>query len=52
MVFHYVDVRRKAKVPNSDAFDVLIVDGEDDTTIFAVNVVSLTVMIFTLIISQ
>ena len=52
MVFHYMDVRRKAKVPNSDAIDVLIADGEDDTMIFVVNVVSLTVMIFTLIISQ
>jgi len=30
---HYVDVRRKAKVPNSDPFDILIADGESNAVI-------------------
>jgi sterol 14-demethylase len=33
---HYVDVRRKAKVPNSDPFDVLIADGESNAVIIEV----------------
>jgi len=30
---HYVDLRREAKVPNSDSFDVLIAGGETNTAI-------------------
>jgi sterol 14-demethylase len=33
MVSHYVEVRRKANVPNLDAIDVLITDGADTPTI-------------------
>ena len=33
---HYVGVRRNAKVPNSDAIDVLIADGLDNATIVGV----------------
>lgn len=33
---HYVDVRRKAKVPNSDPFDILIADGESNAVIVEV----------------
>jgi hypothetical protein len=30
LLLHYVNIRRKAEVRNSDAIDVLIADGEDD----------------------
>lgn len=33
---HYVNVRRNAKVPNSDPFDVLIADGESNAVIVEV----------------
>jgi hypothetical protein len=33
MVSHYVEVRRKADVPNLDAIDVLIADGADTPSI-------------------
>jgi sterol 14-demethylase len=35
---HHVYLRREAKVPNSDSFDVLIADGESDTAIVQVSV--------------
>jgi sterol 14-demethylase len=35
MLSHYVDIRRKAEVPNSDAIDILIADGDDNTTIIS-----------------
>jgi hypothetical protein len=38
MLSHYVDLRRKAEVPGSDAIDILIADGADDTTIISVGV--------------
>jgi hypothetical protein len=41
MVSHYVDIKRKAAVPNSDAIDLLIADGVDNPTIFQVSVVLL-----------
>jgi hypothetical protein len=33
---HYIDLRRKAEVPNSDAIDLLIADGADNVTIISV----------------
>jgi len=33
MISSYVDVRRNADVPNSDAIDVLIADGSDNSTV-------------------
>jgi len=41
MLCHYVDLRRKAEVPNSDAIDILIADGEDNTTIISVGAILL-----------
>jgi sterol 14-demethylase len=38
---HYVDIRRKAQVPSTDAIDVLIADGEDDGTIVEESIVLL-----------
>lgn len=36
MISSYVDARRKADVPNSDAIDVLIADGSDNPTVVGV----------------
>ena len=36
---HYVDLRQKAEVPNSDAIDLLIADGTDNVTIISVGFV-------------
>ncbi|KIM79953.1 hypothetical protein PILCRDRAFT_822816 [Piloderma croceum F 1598] len=38
---HYVDLRRKAEEPNSDAIDLLIADGADNVTIvsFVLNII-------------
>jgi sterol 14-demethylase len=41
MLSHYVDIRRKAEVPNSDAIDLLIADGLDDPSIIGVCVILL-----------
>lgn len=38
MISSYVDVRRNADVPNSDAIDVLIADGSDNSTVVGVRV--------------
>ena len=39
MLSHYVDVRRKAEAPNSDAIDIFITIGEDNPTIIGVGLV-------------
>jgi hypothetical protein len=41
MLSHYVDVRQKAEVPNSDAIDTLIADGADTTIIVEVRIAML-----------
>src|SRR5882762_1194929 len=48
MLSHHVDVRRKAKQLTSDAYDVLIAEGEDNATIVEVYV-TVTLLSWTLI---
>ena len=48
MLSHHVDVRRKAKQLTSDAYDVLIAEGEDNATIVEV-CVTVTPLSWTLI---
>jgi hypothetical protein len=46
MLYHYVDLRRKAEVPSSDAIDILIADGEDNIAIISVGVILLLFLLW------
>jgi sterol 14-demethylase len=46
MLCHYVDLRRKAEVPSSDAIDILIADGDDNITIISVGVILLLFLLW------
>jgi sterol 14-demethylase len=50
MLSHYVDIRRKAEAPNSDAIDILIANGEDNPAIIGVGLIF--IFIFTCLLSS
>jgi sterol 14-demethylase len=51
MLYHYVDLRRKAEVQSSDAIDILIADGEDNIAIISVGVILLLFLLWSRLIS-